>query len=360
MKMGFSEFVRFLQVLCMFAASATQQGAAQTAPAMDVQNYAGVTITGSIGTVYSIEYVSDLAHTNDPYAWRCLEFLRLPASPYLWVDRSDPLSEKRYYRASEFAAPTNLVFIPRGTFVMGSPRDEVDRDGWEGKQTSVTISRGFWMGRCEVTQGEYLAVSGTNPSFFNGIRQNWPEPGTQMDFGTDLNRPVEMVSWFDATNFCFRLTDLERSMGRISANSLYRLPTEAEWEYACRAMTSTRFSFGDDPGYTNLSQYAWHSDFSGAPPHPVGQKLPNPWGLYDMHGGVYEWCQDWWSNYYPGGSVIDPQGPVRDGSGYTRVKRSGSFRAIPKLARSANRLDDFPAFGRHYIGFRIVLAPGQP
>jgi len=159
---------------------------------------------------------------------------------------------------------------------MGSPTNELDRWDGEGPQTAVTISRGFWMGKYEVTQGEYLEVMGSNPSRFTG----------------DTNRPVETVTWYDATNYCGQLTQRERAAGRIAANSLYRLPTEAEWDYACRAGTSTRSSFGDDLGYTNLTNYAWYRENRGLTTHPVGQKLPNPWGLYDMHGNVWEWCQD--------------------------------------------------------------------
>ena len=219
---------------------ALAQASAQTPPGLNLQLYAGLSITGAVGTVYSVEYVTDLAQTN---SWRCLEFLQLPASPYLWADKSAPATGQRFYRAVVFAAPTNLVFIPPGTFMMGSPTNEVDREPFyplivEGPQTAVTISKGFWMGKYEVTQGEYLAVMGSNPSDFKG----------------DTNRPVETVSWFNATNYCGKLTQRERAAGRISTNSVYRLPTEAEWEYACRAWTSTRFSYGDDPGYTNLSQ----------------------------------------------------------------------------------------------------------
>ena len=186
--------------------------------ALELQLSAGLRITGSVGTVYSIEYITDLAQSNSPSAWRCLEYLHLPASPYLWFDKSGPVTGRRFYRAVRFPARANMVFIPPGTFRMGSPSNEVDRYDWEGPQTAVTISRGFWMGKCEVTQGEYLEVMGGNPSYFTG----------------DSNRPVERVNWFDATNYCAALTQRERAAGRIATNSVYRLPTEAEWEYACR------------------------------------------------------------------------------------------------------------------------------
>jgi formylglycine-generating enzyme required for sulfatase activity len=323
---------------------------------LDIQLYAGVTITGAVGTVYSIEYVTDLAQTNNASAWRCLEFLQQPASPYLWADKSASATGRRFYRAVVFAAPTNLVFIPPGTFRMGSPTNEMDRYESEAPQTAVTISRGFWMGKYEVTQGEYLAVMGSNPSFFNGVR-DWPEAGT--DYGTDLSRPVERVSWDDATNYCATLTQRERAAGRISINSVYRVPTEAEWEYACRGWTSTRFSYGDDPGYTNLTNYAWYTANSGGTTHPVGQKLANPWGLYDMHGNVWEWCQDWF-DVYPGGIAIDPQGPAtgsdrvyRGGSWYDWVDGGGGCRSALRYYGDPGHL--FPGFG-----FRVLLAPGQP
>ena len=156
---------RIMGWLCLIYLATGARAVAQTPPRLDLQLYAGLTITGAVGTVYSVEYVTDLAQTNNASAWRCLEFLQLPASPYLWADKSAPATGKRFYRAVEFAAPTNLVFIPPGTFRMGSPTNEVDRYGLiEGPQTAVTISRGFWMGKYEVTQGEYLAVMGSNPS----------------------------------------------------------------------------------------------------------------------------------------------------------------------------------------------------
>jgi formylglycine-generating enzyme required for sulfatase activity len=137
---------------------------------------------------------------------------------------------------------------------------------------------------------------------------------------------------------------------------VYRLPTEAEWEYACRAWTSTRFSYGDDPGYTNLTNYAWYGeDNSNGTTHPVGQKLPNAWGLYDMQGNVQELCNDW-SATYPGGITLDPQSPSKPPF---RGIHGGNWEAYASSCRSAKR--DF-AFNRYYnggIGFRIVLAPGQ-
>ena len=345
MKAGFSESVRFLSVLCLTVWALAPPVSAQTPAGLSIQTYAGLTITGAVGTVYSVEYVTDLAQTNTACAWRCLEFLQLPASPYLWADKSGPVTGQRFYRAVVFGAPTNLVFIPPGTFRLGSPTNEVDRWEDEGPQTAVTISRGFWMGKYEVTQGDYLAVLGINPSWFS----------TNNGYSRDLSRPVESVSWDEATNYCAMLTQQERAVGRIQTNCVYRLPTEAEWEYSCRAWTSTRFSYGDDPGYTNLTNYAWYCVNSGGTTHPVGQKLPNPWGLYDMHGNVWEWCQDWYGTY-PGGIVLDPQGPD---SGSYRVIRGGFWYSYPWPCRSAFRYDNNPDDRRYFIGFRVVLAPGQ-
>jgi formylglycine-generating enzyme required for sulfatase activity len=327
---------------------------AQTPAALDIQLYAGLTITGAVGAIYQIQYVTDVAQTNSASAWRCLEFLQLPASPYVWADKSTPAIGRRFYRAVEFAAPTNLVFIPPGTFRMGSPTNELDRWDNEGPQTAVTISRGFWMGQYEVTQREYLAVMGSNPSYFNGDRT--PEG---LNYGIDLSRPVEQVSWDDATNYCARLTQQERAAERIPTNCAYRLPTEAEWEYACRAWTSTPFIYGDDSGYTNLTNYAWYGDNSDSTTHPVGQKLPNLWGLYDILGNVYEWCQDWWSESLPGRIALDPQGPA---TGSFRVFRGGGWGCGPLGFGSARRIiSGFPNCWDHAsIGIRVLLAPGQP
>jgi hypothetical protein len=151
-------------------------------------------------------------------------------------------------------------------------------------------------------------------------------------------------------------TEQERAAGRLPAGWVYHLPTEAEWEYACRAGTTTRFSFGDDPTYSQLRDYAWYNDMSGRPPQAVGLKLPNPWGLYDMHGNAAEWCGDWYEGY-PGGSVSDPNGPI---SGSYRIVRGGSHDHEGQYCRSAYRHRHYtPDFQTRYMGLRAVLAAGQ-
>jgi len=253
------------------------------------------------------------------------------------------LSPQKFYRALLQGPPTNMVFISPNTFTMGSPTNDLDRNINEGPQTTVTLSRGFWIGKYEVTQGEYLSVMNTNPSNFPG----------------DLSRPVSSITWLDATNYCWKLTQRELAAGRISAGSQYRLPTEAEWECAARAGTSTRFSYGDDPGYASLTNYAWFLDLSilDLTVHPVGQKLPNPWGLYDMHGNVWEWCQDWYGSL-PGGVQIDPTGPAVPSQLSSKVMRGGAYDYPDSSCRSASRLF-YPATPFNAdtdLGFRVVLA----
>ena len=230
-----------------------------------------------------------------------------------------------------------MVWIEPGEFMISSPPDEVGRFlDKEDPQTSVSLTRGYWISQHEVTQGEFEALLGFNPSLFKG------EP----------RRPVEKVNWIHAVQYCVKLTEREREAGRLPEALEYRLPTEAEWAYAARAGTTTRFSYGDDPGYQRLGDYAWYGGNSGLRPHPVGQKLPNPWGLYDMHGNVFEWCSDWFGPL-PGGSVTDPQGPE---SGTDRIIRGGYWDSAPAFCRSAMRVHFPPATQISYLGFRIVLA----
>ena len=244
-------------------------------------------------------------------------------------------------------APPGMVWIPGGTFVMGSPESEAGRNSDETQHT-VTLS-GFYMSRYELTQREYLAVMGNNPSYFQG----------------DLNRPVELVSWFDATGYCDQLNARE---GRLGSGWVYRLPTEAEWEYACRAGTTTPFHYGPDllSGMANFyGQYEYiggvgyrnnPSGISLGRTTTAGSYACNAFGLYDMHGNVWEWCRDWYGTY-PVGSVADPRGPA---SGSFRVIRGGSWSNDAGYCRSAQRNGFWPDDRGYYVGFRPVLAPGQP
>jgi formylglycine-generating enzyme required for sulfatase activity len=168
---------------------------------------------------------------------------------------------------------------------------------------------------------------------------------------------VERVSWNDAVAYCATLTTNEQTAGRIPAGWVYRLPTEAEWEYCARAGSTKRFGYGDDLNCAALTNYAWIYANSGGTTHPVEQKLGNPWGLMDMHGNVQEWVQDWYGAY-PGGSVTDPQGAT---TGSYRVFRGGSeLDLLPWETRSAQRNDLDPGYAGAVVGFRAVLAPGQP
>jgi formylglycine-generating enzyme required for sulfatase activity len=310
---------------------------AQTPPSLGLQLFAGVNVTGAVGSVYVVQSTTDPGQTN---SWTSLAFLQLPTTNYLFVDTTVPAGGNRFYRALLQSPPTNMVYIPPNTFRLGSPTNEIGRAADEGPQTAVTITHGFWMGKYEVTQRDYLAVLGSNPSQFTG----------------DLSRPVETVSWLDATNYCAKLTEQELAAGRIPGGSHYRLPTEAEWEYAARAGTSTRFSYGDDPALTGLTSYAWYAVNSGNMTHPVGQKAPNSWGLYDMEGNVLEWCFDWYGPY-PGGFETDPQGPASNAIG-VRVIRGGAWDGFETDCRSARRGAEgvSPFIHDFILGFRVVLA----
>jgi formylglycine-generating enzyme required for sulfatase activity len=217
-----------------------------------------------------------------------------------------------------------MVLIRPGKFMMGSPDTEQNREGTKGPQHEVTISKPFYMGVTEVTQAQYEAVMGTNPSHFKGA-----------------TNPVENVSWNDATEFCKKLSEKTRQV--------VRLPTEAEWEYACRAGTQTAYSFGDDP--SALGDYAWWDGDIPLTTHPVGQKKPNACALYDMHGNVWEWCADWYGGY-PKGPATDPSGPATGGR---RVMRGGSWNLTATDGfRCAFRFSVVPSDRSGILGFRCA------
>ena len=231
-----------------------------------------------------------------------------------------------------------MIEIPAGKFTMGSPAGEKNRRENE-KPVAVTLSKPFLLGKTEVTQGQWQAVMSTEP---------WKgKPLVQ----ADKDGPATEISFFDAVEFCETLTDLERKAGKLKANEEYHLPTEAEWEYACRAGTTTAYSFGEDE--SKLGEYAWfrsNADNAGEKyAHAVGLKNPNPWGLHDMHGNVFEWCSDWYGNALPGGA--DPVGP--EGGSY-RVFRGGSWWDYPDSCRSALRRSIVPSSRLSYLGFRVA------
>ncbi|MGD0092185.1 MAG: SUMF1/EgtB/PvdO family nonheme iron enzyme, partial [Planctomycetota bacterium] len=231
-----------------------------------------------------------------------------------------------------------LVLIPDGNFMMGSPVTERGH-GTDEMQHEVTISKAFYMGRYNVTQEQYERVMGTNPANYKGP-----------------NNPVEMVSWYDAQQFCkqlrARLPHTLTFPHRGKMEWTFQLPTEAQWEYACRAGTKTRFYSGDDDG--DLDSVGWYRSNSDSKTHPAGEKKPNVWGLYDMHGNVWEWVQDYYSDkYYAESPQFDPEGPA---TGAARVLRGGGWNGDPDYCRAARRHGVCPPGSWHVDrGFRVAL-----
>ena len=235
-----------------------------------------------------------------------------------------PPGPSRRVAGSLWKSPLGMefVWIPAGRFVMGSPEDE-EGHSYEEDQHEVRISRGFWMGKYEVTQGEWEAVMGGNHSSFD-------ECGARC--------PVEEVSWDDVQGFIEELNKKESGSGYE-----YRLPTEAEWEYAARAGTA-------GARHGEMDEIAWHDGNSGGRTHPVGEKQANAWGLHDMLGNVWEWTADWYGRY-PSGSVTDPEGPL---TGSDRVGRGGGWFGDARLVRSAARINALPRDRYYGFGFRLV------
>ncbi len=238
-----------------------------------------------------------------------------------------------------FPTPPGTVAIQAGSFQMGSnAASGPPYFGPLGPVHDVTISYCFWMGQHEVTQSEYAALMGTNPSYYLGA-----------------NNPVDSVTWFDAQAYCAALTAQQSALGNVPASYQYRLPTEAEWEYACRAATTTEFNVGGALFCSDANFYwSYHSNsYCGVlSTVPVGNYAPNAWGLYDMHGNVWEWCLDSYADY----SAAPATDPFVTG-GYRRVVRGGGWAFYSSSCLSASRWSGGPGATSNYIGFRVVLAP---
>jgi formylglycine-generating enzyme required for sulfatase activity len=241
-----------------------------------------------------------------------------------------------------------MVWIAPGEFTMGSPDTERNRNPDEDPQTKVAISRGFWLGKCDVTQAQWKAEMGTtiNQLFAKFCAEMGPVGGAWTFPGEGDSRPMSCMTWEEAMEFCRKLTQRERKADRLPEDWEYTLPTEAQWEYACRAGTTGAYA-GD------LNALAWFAENSGDTTHPVGQKQPNAWGLYDMHGNVWEWCRDWYADKLPGGAITDPVGAT---SGTLRVRRGGCWWFPAGRCRSAIRRGLEPGRRRHDVGFRLALS----
>jgi sulfatase modifying factor 1 len=295
-----------------------------------------------------------------------------------------PLVEGRSWSVPLVDGKTlDLVWIPPGTFTMGSPATEPGRKADEDPQTHVTLTKGFWLGKTFVTVGQWkkvmnvglrgqLAKQVNDDTLYsiNGKNQTlrdlmkWSrdvDPSTYLgNEGDEL--PMYFVSWNDAMEFSKKLNDRERASGRLPEGYEYNLPTEAQWEYACRAGT-TGATFAGPNSAAVLDKIAWYDQNSAAGyigrslgptrsgPREVAQKQPNPWGLYDMYGNIWQWCRDWYGPY-PGGAVTDPTGPD---NGAARVNRGGSFGSGINSERSACRAANPQPEASAYRGFRIAL-----
>jgi formylglycine-generating enzyme required for sulfatase activity len=318
-----------------------------------------VIINGPSGSLQQVQYSTNPADSN---SWVILDHVRLGTLPTPYFDFNTS-GEKRFYRTLLMGvADTNLVWIPGGTFLMGTPDTEAGRGTNEGPQTMVTLTKGFFIGRFEVRNSEWMAIFTNVPFLGDELLTNY------------LERPVRNIRWEQAKSYCALKTALDLEAGRIPAGWEYTLPTEAQWEYACRAGTTSVFHFGNeirrdairqDAAFLATSPYPTNlvpvNPIFDTPPMPVGSFSPNAFGLYDMHGNLEEWCLDIYPvgplQQYPGGSVADPFGTNTTGA---FVLRGGATTLPGTDCRSGfrrGRTNPTPSFT---FGFRIVLVKTSP
>lgn len=302
-----------------------------------------VTINGPIGETFIIH-----KKTGVTIPWEVAGTVTLDQPDQVWVESQRPEHSMAIYTVNRVISlhgiNLELIPMPPGTFTMGSHRKQRHWEYNETPLTEVKISQIFWLSKYEVTQRQWGSVFRDNPSYYQGSDE----------------LPVNYVPWDDAVAFCERLNEFYAS--QLPQGYQFGLPTEAQWEYACRAGTSTRFSYGDDVLYKQLHLYGNFRPYGNDNADgyemlaPVGSFLPNPWGLHDMHGNVMEWCSDLYlpADFLPGGKVIDPLGPA-PGSGYSRVVRGGSAHHPPQHLRSSSRGGGAPPYPGPDIGFRVAL-----
>lgn len=303
-------------------------------------------VDGEFSLTYSVEaptgilalfHTSDLHTPQDSWSFLGLQPVTSLDGSFQLASLNDTTADSGFFvvRDSFFEPDSSLVWISPGEFLLGSPDSELQRYPDEGPQHEVQIQHGFWLSKYEVTQKEFESVMGANPSKAGGRPK----------------APVENVSWIDASEYCLRLTERALAEGNLPVGYEYRLPTEAEWEYACRAGSDTAYSFGN--AASELDLYGWWANNSGATPFDVGLLRPNDWGLYDMHGNVFEWC---YSKYeaYPGGEIRKLKLDYR-------VVRGGAFICPSEVVRSACRFESAPMRSASWLtGFRVAVAPILP
>ena len=335
-------------------------------------NIDGATFTTPNPTTYDITSATITLNnpTKDNFyfaGWRSTGNVSVPTSSTISIVQGST-GNKRFtavwLEIKTFNLPNGVELvmheIPSGAFHMGSPDSELGHIRNEYQHT-VGFRESFYMGIFEVTQDQYYAIMGTNPSYFNEGSSASESPVTS------ANYPVDSVSWNNimtaSTGFIDKINT--QLAGQLPTGYKFDLPTEAQWEYACRALNTTSLNSGKNITTTsgtcsNLTEVGWYAAISSNKTHAVGEKLPNIWGLYDMHGNVSEWCKDWFDeNYYTtfDGLCFDPQGPD---SGSNRVCRGGNYGDTPKFCRSAYRCYSFSTASKSFkVGFRLVLVPSE-